>query len=284
MRTHNDPSAAAPPPGDERAAAPCPGDVPESIRLAREQMLVNEALVRKVFQREREQAALRASEQELQNLVAHQLRLREEERKRIARGIHDGIGQNLLALRIDIASLHQHTASSHPRLHGWVGAALHNLDGTIRSVRDLIDELCPFELELGIEAAMEHELTQFRRFSGVACELAMDPRLREQRLPDELTLAMYRALQECLGNVARHARASRTDVVLRLLRGGVSMVVSDNGVGIRRGALGSQGKFGMREVREALAALGGRIEVKSVRSVGTTVSVFIPLQRPGKSP
>lgn len=283
MRTHTDHSIdAATPPCDERAAPST--EVPEFIRLAHEQMLVNEALVRKVFQREREQAALRASEQELQDLVAHQLRLREEERKRIARGIHDGIGQNLLALRIDIATLHQHTASSHPRLHAWVGAALQNLDGTIRSVRNLIDELRPFELELGIEAAMEHELTQFRRFSGVACELSMDARLRELRLPDELTLVMYRALQECLGNVGRHARASRTDVVLRLLRGGVSMVVSDDGVGIRPGTGGPKGKLGMREVRQAVVALGGRLEVKSVRTVGTSVSVFIPLNTPGQPP
>lgn len=285
MRTSNAPcAAAASPPRDASAAAAPSSDVPETIRLAHEQMLVNEALVRKIFQREREQAALRASEQDLQALVAHQFRLREDERKRIAHDIHDCLGQNLLALRMDIATFHQQTAAGHPHLHGWVGSALQNLDGTIGSVRRLINELRPFELELGIEAAMEHELAQFRRFSGVACELGMDARLRDLPLPDELTLVMYRALQECLGNIGRHARANRADVVLRLLRGGVSMIVSDNGVGIRSGKAQSSGKMGMLAVREGVAALGGRLDVKSVRSIGTSVSVFIPLKPVNKKP
>lgn len=253
---------------------------PAAAQLSDEQMLVNEALVAKIFQCERAETALRQSQQSLHDLLIRQLQLKEEERKRVSQEIHDALGQNLLALRLDVSSLAQLAGDSHPQLRSWVGSALDNIDGAIVTVRTLIAALRPFEIELGLEAAIEHELAQFRRTSGIASHLGMDQRARDLHLGDEQILAIYRALQECLSNILRHSRATRVDVILRALPGTLTMVVSDNGVGIQRGSRGKPDGYGLRAMRERLASLGGKVSVKSVRSHGTSVSVSLPLLLP----
>ncbi|HEY0488755.1 MAG TPA: sensor histidine kinase [Telluria sp.] len=250
---------------------------PPGADLGSDQMLVNEALVAKIFQCERAETALRESQQNLHDLLIHQLQLKEEERKRISTEIHDALGQNLMALRLDVATLSQVTGDRHPRLRAWVCAALDNIDSAIVTVRTLIAALRPFEIELGLEAAVEHELSQFRRTSAVACHLSMDQAVGDLFLTDEQTLTIYRALQECLSNVARHARATRVDVVLRVTPPMLTMAVSDNGIGLQRGVRRKPGGYGLQALRERVGALGGKVAVKSIRSQGTTVAVSIPL-------
>jgi signal transduction histidine kinase len=245
-----------------------------------DQMLVNEALVAKIFQCERAETALRISQQNLHKLLIHQLQLKEEERKRISMEIHDALGQNLMALRLDIAALSQVTGDRHPRLQAWVRSSLDNIDSAIVTVRTLIAALRPFEIELGVEAAVQHELSQFRRTSGIACHLSMDDRVSDLHLTDEQTLTIYRALQEFLSNIARHSRATRVDVVLRAMTSVLTMAVSDNGVGLRRGSPRKPGGYGLQAVRERVGSLGGKVALKSVRSNGTTVAVSIPLAAP----
>lgn len=245
-----------------------------------DQMLVNEALVAKIFQCERAETALRESQQNLHELLIHQMQLKDEERKRISREIHDALGQNLLALRLEVSTLSQVTGRRHPRLHEWVQAALANIDSTILTVRTLIAALRPFEIELGLAAAVEHELGQFRRSSAIACHLVIDERVGALRLTDEQTLTIYRALQECLGNIARHARASRVDVVLRAMPATLTLAVSDNGIGLQRGVRSKPGGYGLQAMRERVGALGGKVALKSIRAQGTTVAVSIPLSAP----
>ena len=256
---------------------PADGEDPAGPGLSDEQMQVNEALVAKIFQCERAETALRESQQNLHALLIHQLQLKEDERKRISLEIHDALGQNLLALRLDVATLSQVTGESHPGVHAWVGSALSNIDSAIVTVRTLIAALRPFEIELGLEAAIEHELSQFRRTSGIASHFGMDERVRDLHLSDEQTVTLYRALQECLSNVSRHSRATRVDVVLRALPSSLTMVVSDNGVGLPAGSRRTSDGYGLQAVRERLTAIGGKMSLKSVRSHGASVSVSIPL-------
>ena len=247
--------------------------------LRAEQMLVNEALVAKIFQCERDERALRESQQNLHDLLIHQLQLKEEERKRISLEIHDALGQNLLALRLDVAMLSELAGRNPQQLSEWVGGALSNIDSAILTVRTLISALRPFEIELGLEAALEYELRQFRSTSGIACHLGLDAEVRKLHLSDQQILTLYRGLQECLSNVARHSRASRVDVVVRVFDATLTMVVSDNGVGIARSSR-SQSGYGLQAMRERLAAIGGEVLIKSVRSHGTSVSMSIPLVAP----
>ncbi len=267
-------------------ALPANEAVPESgtpamDRLALEQMEVNQALVAKIFQFELAEHMLRESEQQLHQLLAHQLQVREEERKRISREIHDHLGQNLLALRLDVATLHRQTTDKHKRLHDWVGAALDNLDGTIRTVRQIIGELRPFQLELGLLSAIEWELNKFQRLSGIRCALSGQDCIADLDLSDASSLAVYRALQECLSNIYRHSLASRVTVGLHVADNVLTMQVGDNGIGFDPGQAPKSSSFGLLDIRERLALVDGHLEVSSSKSHGACVSVSVPVGQSG---
>lgn len=249
---------------------------PEML-LRIDQMLVNEALVAKILQFEKTETALRGSETKLNELLAHQCTTREGERKRIAREMNDNLAHNLLALRTDLSMLHARTSRSHPRLHGRVDAALVYLNSTIRSVEQIIADMRPFQLELGLAAAVEWELNKFERMCGLHCNLSLDPRLSELVLPDEHTLALYRALQECLNNIFRHSLASRVNVLLEVQGSAVLMNVADNGIGFDAGKPRKPGSCGLLGAESRMAALGGHLLVASSGSHGTAVTLSVPV-------
>jgi signal transduction histidine kinase len=254
------------------------------LRQAQDLMLVNQALVEKIFACERAEAALRASEQQLHDLLAHQLATREDERKRISRELHDSLAQNLLALRIDIVMLHQHTTKRHYRLRDRIGSALDNVDITLRSVKDLLGELRPSGLDLGLLATVEMELRKFTRASGIACELNGTSGIDELPIGEEQVLTMYRALQECLNNVFRHSLASRVNVRLALAGGIVTMSITDNGIGFDPDAPRRENSFGLLDLHERVAGHGGELIVKAARSHGTEVILNIPLASALRTP
>jgi signal transduction histidine kinase len=254
------------------------------LRLTQDQMLVNQALVEKIFACERAEAALRASEKKLQDLLAHQLATREDERKRISRELHDTLGQNLLALRLDIVMMHQETTSRHYRLRDRIGAALDNVDVTLRSVKQLLGELRPSGLELGLMATVEMELRKFTRASGIACELSCDPGVDDLLIEEEEILTLYRALQECLNNVFRHSLASRVNVRLDAHNGRLKMSIVDNGIGFDPAAPRKANSFGLLDLHERVARHGGKLIVKGARAHGTEVALDIPSARPSPGP
>ncbi|MES2758081.1 MAG: ATP-binding protein [Pseudomonadota bacterium] len=264
-----------------RAQAPAgaPNVLSPDMLLNIEQMLINEALVARILQCEQAYAALRANEKKLNELLAHQVATREEERKRIVREIDGNLGQHLLALRLDVSALHARTAGSHPRLHDWVDKALDNLDITISSVGQIVAHMRPLQIELGLGAAVEWELKKFEQASGLRCNLSLDGRLEDCVLADEQTLALYRALQACLSNVFRHSLASRVDVMLEVLNNTVLMNVSDNGVGFDTSQPRKSSSYGLLDVAERMTALGGRLVVTSSRPHGTTVTISVPITR-----
>lgn len=245
-------------------------------QLTQDQMLVNQALVEKIVACKRAEAALRESERKLHDLLAHQLANREAERKRMSDEIHDALGQNLLALRMDIVLLHQHTGQRYPRLHEWVGAALDNVDITLRTVKHLIGELRPAGMELGLAATLEMEARKFTRASGIACQLDMDGAVAALDLDEEILLTLCRGLQECLNNVFRHSLASRATVRLRLDGEVLAMTVSDNGIGFDTTAARKPSSYGLLSMEERLARHGGELVVTSDRSCGTAVTLRVP--------
>lgn len=252
-----------------------------AAQLNLEQTQVNAALVRRIFRCQRAEAALRMSEKKLHALLDHQRSDREDERRRMAMEIHDTLGQNLLALRLDVAALQQHTSERQTRLHGWVSAALDNLDGTISSVRHLIADLRPFQLELGVQAVLEWEINQFQRDHAITCTVTGMHALRDVRIDEAPLLTLYRVLQECLDNIARHAYATEVGITVSVARRKLTMRVADNGVGI--GATGPPGPapaFGLMGMRERVRNAGGTVALthaSSIAPVGTAVTVTIPL-------
>ena len=222
--------------------------------------------------------ALRQSKNSLHQLLAHKEQIKEAERKRIARDIHDDLGQNLLALRIDISILHARTAAHHPRLHSRAGIALDNIDATVKSVRSIINDLRPCKLELGLRAAVEWQLMGFERISGIPCQLSINEDALACALGDEMTLSVFRILQEALTNIARHSRATRAEVTLSWKQRMFSLIVKDNGIGIDPGAK-KENSFGIMGMLERVSAHGGELTIDSGHGHGTMLSVFIPVEK-----
>jgi signal transduction histidine kinase len=250
------------------------------LRLTQAQMLVNQALVEKIFALEQAEAALRASEQKLHDLLAHQLATREDERRRISRELHDSLGQNLLALRIDIVMLQQQTTNRHYRLRDRIGSALDNVDITLRTVKEMMGELRPSGLELGLHATIDMELRKFTRASGIACELSCGPGIAGLAMGEEALLTVFRVLQECLNNVFRHSLASRVNVRLDAAKDVLTMRIIDNGIGFDPAAPRKPSSFGLLDLHERVAAHGGELLVKSAHAAGTELALSIPIAPP----
>lgn len=245
--------------------------------LTEDQMLVNQALVEKVFACEHTEAALRVTEKQLHSLLANQRAIRDAERKAISREIHDSLGQNLLALRLDIATLHLQTHDRHARLHGRVGMALDNVDDTLRTVRHLLAELRPAGFELGLLATVEIEARRFTIVSGIACTISVSPGLDTLELGEDSLMSLYRVLQEALNNVLRHSLASRVQLELVGHGASIALTVSDNGVGFDPQAPRKSSSFGLATQLEQVAALGGTLAVESSRGHGVRLTVTLPV-------
>ncbi|MFD2366231.1 CHASE domain-containing protein [Pseudoduganella sp. GCM10020061] len=223
------------------------------------------------------QDRLEVSHRKLRGLAAHADHIKEEERKRIAREIHDDLGQNLLALRIEADVLCSRTATRHPRLHARARETMEQIDATIKSVRQIINDLRPNVLDLGLSAAVEWLIADFRRHTGIACELVDGN--HDVAVDDHCATAFFRILQESLSNVRRHARATHVQVELKCRDGVLSMTVADNGIGMPPGGRDKANSFGLVGIEERVKILGGTFVVRSEPGAGTLISVSVALAR-----
>ncbi|PHV06883.1 histidine kinase [Janthinobacterium sp. BJB412] len=217
----------------------------------------NLALRQEVAERKRAEAALRRSREQLRKLGDHLATVKENERKRIAREIHDELGQNLLALRLDLSMLGQRGEGDSSPLQPRVDAMLDNVDSTIKSVRGIMNQLRPSVLDLGLQAAIEWQIGEFRKRSGLSCRLLVDNADLFAALPGEIEIVLFRSLQESLTNVLRHARASDVQIRLGLAGGRLELSIEDNGVGIAPRQRGKADAFGLVGIAERVDALGG---------------------------
>ncbi|WP_258001065.1 CHASE domain-containing protein [Janthinobacterium sp. ROICE36] len=221
------------------------------------------------------QIRLQLSHQKLRRLAAHADQIKEEERKRIAREIHDDLGQNLLVLRIDADMLASRTQRRHPRLNARARSTLGQIDATIKSVRQIINDLRPTVLDLGVNAAVEWQVAQFRQRTGIDCEVSESH--ADICLSDQCATALFRILQESLSNISQHANASRVQVKLEKCRATVSMSISDNGVGAAIDGRNKLGSFGLVGIEERIKLLGGTFYIESSPGAGMRVHVSVPL-------
>ncbi|RJG00196.1 PAS domain-containing sensor histidine kinase [Noviherbaspirillum sedimenti] len=232
-----------------------------------------------ITERKQTEEALRYSREMLRHMVSHQEHVKEDERKRIAREIHDDLGQNLLALRLDIAMLHERTSQHHPRLHRKTAAALEQIDTTLKAVRTAINNLRPTVLDLGLNAAIEWLVKDFQQRNGIRCTLIMDE--TEFALDDERATALFRILQESFNNVLRHANADHVRVEVRSDGASIFMTIGDNGVGFFPGCRRKANSFGLLGITERVNALHGRLDIDSCQDKGTCLSISLPLKSSG---
>ncbi|MRX07702.1 PAS domain-containing protein [Pseudoduganella sp. FT25W] len=225
-------------------------------------------------------AELTASREELHKLAHHLATVKEEERKRIAHDIHDELGQNLLALRIDLSMLSARTGERHARLHQRVSAALENVDATIRSVRGIMNELRPAVLDLGLLAALEWQAGEFRKRSGLGCRLTLPGEAELAALAalsPEMEIVLFRSLQEALSNVRRHAHARQVDIILAVRDGRLALSVADDGVGMPAAQHGEPEAFGLIGMAQRVAGVGGRLDICNQPAGGCRLTLSFDL-------
>lgn len=228
----------------------------------------------------RAEQELRASSEQLRNLAAHLLTVREEERARISREVHDELGQSLTAVKMDLAWL----AGRLPRRNGQmlerIGSTRQLADSMIQSIRRISTELRPGVLDLGLAAAVEWQVQEFQARSGIQCKVRL---LTQEVFAPDVSTALFRILQETLTNVARHAKATRVEVVQQKQRNRVVLLIRDNGRGFDQADPSLSKSLGLLGMRERAAILGGQVNISSAPGKGTTVTAWIPLPSPEAS-
>lgn len=240
---------------------------------------------RDLAEQRRAERALRDSRQQLRALAARLQTVREEETGRIARDLHDELGQLLTGLKMDLRWLE--TRIGELPAGGGANALLDRVveaselaDRTLTTVQRIAADLRPTTLDqLGLGAALQHEARRFQARTGVACQVLGADGLPE--LPGEVATALYRIAQEALTNVARHARATRVALTLGVAAGTATLTVEDDGHGL--GEVGPQA-LGLLGMQERATMLGGSVEVGPHAGSGTAVAARIPLAPPGVVP
>jgi len=242
------------------------------------QIIERYGVVIDVTERKQAEAELRRSVDQLRALAARVQDAREEERTRVAREIHDELGQALTSIKIELSSL-IHEFPPEPQQLKRIESISTIVDQTIKSVRRISTELRPGILDdLGLIAAVEWAAEEFEVRTGTKCRLDL-PENDCAIDPDRAT-AVFRILQETLTNVARHANATCVDVRLLKEPGGVILEVRDDGRGATEEQLSAAESFGIRGMRERALLLGGELLIQGVPGEGTSIRVSIPLTDP----
>jgi PAS domain S-box-containing protein len=234
-------------------------------------------ILRDVTERVRTEEALRRSKEELRELALAAHTVREQEKSRIARELHDELAQSLTALKMDVAWLRGHLPAGDASVSGKLGEIEALLDGTVAATRRISSDLRPLMLDdLGLVPAVEWLVQKFTERNGIPCEL--DIGAPDLELHEPHASAVFRILQESLTNAARHARASRVEVSIGLGDGAVALRVRDDGRGFSPEDPRKPGSFGLMGLRERAYLLGGDVSIASEPGRGTTVEVRIPLE------
>jgi len=223
------------------------------------------------------------SQEQLRALAGRLLAVREEEGRRIARDVHDVLGQALTGLKLDLTWLgHRVTGGGKTTPPEVLAERCHAMvelvDGALTAVRRIATELRPAVLDdLGIEAALEWQAGDFQRRTGIDVDIEV-PEAPTSIGTDQAT-AFFRIAQEALTNVARHAHATRVTIRLNTVGVEASLLISDDGRGLPRDTLAREGALGLVGMRERAGLLGGSVDVSGIEGIGTTVVARLPLRR-----
>ena len=233
-------------------------------------------ILRDVTERVRNEAALKRSREEIRELALAANTVREQEKSRIARELHDELGQALTALKIDVGWLKERAGGEGAELKAKLEAMQVLLDGTVAAARRISADLRPLMLDdLGVAAAAEWLVQNFTSRTGIGCRL--DIAGSDPDLQDPYATAVFRVLQESLTNIAKHACASEVEVKLERADGVVTLCVRDDGQGFLPQAPRKAGSFGLLGLRERASLLGGDIDIESAPGRGTTVRMRLPI-------
>jgi PAS domain S-box-containing protein len=235
-------------------------------------------ILRDVSAREKALADLKRSKQELSEMVAAAEATREQEKSRVARELHDELGQSLTMMRMDVAWCKANLAAAAPGAQAKLDRMENLLKITVAATRRIASDLRPLMLDdLGLVPALEWLAQNISQRAGLACDFSIDdPAIV---LPPSHSTAVFRIVQEALTNIAKHARASRAEVSIRRSGGALEITVRDDGVGFATDDPRKPESFGLLGLRERISLLGGSASIESAPGKGTTIGVSIPVQQ-----
>jgi len=251
----------------------------KGLRNKLEQMVKDRTIQLETEILERKQATqnLMESRQKLQELSWHMENVREDERKRIARELHDELGQVLTMQRIALKELaSRFNKLDENQIQGKLKEIIINLDQVADTARSISENLRPGVLDLlGLSAALEEQLNKFMATTKLNCKLEMNQ--EEFNVPSKVATVIFRVLQESLTNIARHAHASNVEVRLAELNDELILIVQDDGEGILEQPESTRKGFGIMGMKERINLLGGNFILESAPNKGTRIEANIPL-------
>jgi len=239
-----------------------------------------------ITSRKRAEEKQRNSREQLRALAAYQQSVREEERTRLSREVHNEVGQALAALKTDLFSLEKTlTEGASPasldsaleRLKGLPGA----VDGIMSTIRRIATELRPPVLDdLGLEAAIEWQIEEFQERTGIPCEF--DSKVRDPKLDPDRATAVFRILQEALSGIVRQARATRASIHLSEEGDKLVLEIQSNGRGVGGRGISARRSLDLLGMHERATMLDGEVNIIRHEGEGTSLGVRMPLQRAGE--
>jgi PAS domain S-box-containing protein len=241
------------------------------------------SLIQDVTERKRTEEKLNESYEQIRSLSEHLRSIREEERKYIAREIHDELGQYLTVLKMDVGVLNKKLNHTDDFVQRKLNGLSDNIDNAVHTVRRIASELRPTVLdELGLAAAIAWHLEEFEKRSGIKTHFT-EPE-KELDLPEPVKTNLFRIFQESMTNVARHANATDVTIDLTPSKGHLTLSIADNGIGLATEVLSQKKTMGILGMKERTAIIGGTYEIQSAPGKGTLITVKVPLSvKPGKT-
>jgi PAS domain S-box-containing protein len=250
------------------------------IRAASGEILFALVMLKDITQEKQVQAEISAYQQKLRSLASELALTEERERRRLAADLHDHIGQILALAQIKLGALRQESDSTDAQ--STVGEIREYISQAIRYTRSLTFELgLPVLYDLGLEAAVEWLAEQFQEQHHLEINVIRDG--QPKPLSEAASLLVFRVLRELLGNVVKHAQASRVDISVIRQNDFLNLEVRDNGIGFEAGEVtakwGRSAGYGLFSIRERLNHLGGFLEVTSRPKQGTSATIMVPLEK-----
>ena len=228
-----------------------------------------------ITERKHSEQELIRSRRQLQELSIFLQTVREEERKRIARELHDELGQTMTALRFDLNWINGRLSGQDNLVSDKISAMNAMVNQTVDSIRRIAEDLRPGMLDdLGIAAAIEHYVAKFAERTGIACELLMSQ--PDFDLDDRVATALFRIVQESLTNVVRHSGATQLSIHLHEPGERILLIVQDNGHGFQFGRDVNKKTYGLMGMRERVNMLDGTLDIFTEPGSGVRIEASIP--------
>ena len=249
------------------------------LRDAHEKVTAQLAVIRDITEERAQEEKLRDLTQKLRSLAAHLEDVREEERAEIAREIHDELGQQLTAIKMDVAWVARKGMIEDPSVAQRLQDSMILLDIMVNTVRRIAMDLRPSILDdLGLQEALKWQASEFQKRSGIRCQFTTNNQ-QEMILP-AVAITLFRIFQESLTNIRRHASATEVHTELKILKKDLTLSIRDNGKGFDKHEVERKKTLGILGMEERILKLGGTLEVESAPGQGTTVKVVVPRTPP----